>query len=304
MQQRPAPEHRSPGKLTPRLQRSLQQASKLGAPCQSRAAPSGAGPPRGAGRYVCGGSRRHSESERSPPALRRTAAAPRPAEPEAELRRAQHGDPRGTRRGEVLPRPQRSPRPRQLRSSLTCSRRSPRSSRGTPIAHAGTAAPSPLLLLCPSLGARSSERTRPEGDRWDPARRSSGRLSLPRALPGAGSRVRSVAGREGRRREGREQSRSRPLPPSPARTQAPPPAGPAFHWLRQLGPGGARTPYWQLALSRNRTARPHPTACRPPPSPGGGRGEGMAERLGVGLGGLRRATGGAEGRSVGVPQSL
>lgn len=81
MQQRPAPEHRSPGKLTPRLQRSLQQASKLGAPCRSRAAPSGAGPPRGAGRYVCGGSRRHSESERSPPALRRTAAAPRPAEP-------------------------------------------------------------------------------------------------------------------------------------------------------------------------------------------------------------------------------
>lgn len=99
--------------------------------------------------------------------------------------------------------------------------------------------------------------TRPEDDRWDPARRSSSdRRPLPRALPGAGSRVRSAAGREERRRERREQPRSRSRPPSPSRTQTPPPAGPASHWLRRLGPGGPRTPHWPLALSRNGTARP------------------------------------------------
>lgn len=278
---------------------------------RGRTAPRRSSPRLPAARYGCGGSRRRSESERPPPALRRTAAAPRLAEPgESGAPSCVARGPRSTRRGEALPRPRRSP-PGALPA-------------------AGSAPLLPYLQPpLPSLRPRDPHRprghrrplaappspsvpgTRPEDDRWDPARRSSSdRRPLPRALPGAGSRVRSAAGREERRRERREQPRSRSRPPSPSRTQTPPPAGPASHWLRRLGPGGPRTPHWPLALSRNGTARPRqapphgvPAASLPRRGVAGGDGGALWRWLGwAGLGCRRRATGGGEGRSTGVPQ--
>lgn len=240
---------------------------RIAAPFGKRAAPSSAAPDR------CRPSARRARRKRS--SVVRSTGTPKhpagrsaPASPEISRRRPARG-----RLGSAPLLPYLQPPLPSLRP------RDPHRPRGhrRPLA----APPSP-----------SVPGTRPEDDRWDPARRSSSdRRPLPRALPGAGSRVRSAAGREERRRERREQPRSRSRPPSPSRTQTPPPAGPASHWLRRLGPGGPRTPHWPLALSRNGTARPRPTACLPPPSPGGGSREGTAGRFGVGWAGLGWAAG-------------
>lgn len=255
---------------------------------RGRTAPRRSSPRLPAARYGCGGSRRRSESERPPPALRRTAAAPRLAEPgESGAPSCVARGPRSTRRGEALPRPRRSPPgalpaagSAPLRSSLTCSRRCPRSGRGTPIAHAGTAVPSPLLPLRPSLG-RGRRMT----------------AGTPRAAPppiAARSRALCPAlalecapppdGRRGGGRGGSSPAHARALRPphalKPRLLPAPPPIG-----FAGSVPGDRELP---IGRSRCRaTERPGPAprrACRLPP-PAGGRGRGRRGALAlVGLG--------------------
>lgn len=264
---------------------------------RGRTAPRRSSPRLPAARYGCGGSRRRSESERPPPALRRTAAAPRLAEPgESGAPSCVARGPRSTRRGEALPRPRRSPPgalpaagSARLRSSLTCSRRCPRSGRGTPIAHAGTAVPSPLLPPRPSLG-RGRRMT----------------AGTPRAAPppiAARSRALCPAlalecapppdGRGGGGRGGSSPAHARALRPphalKPRLLPAPPPIGFAgsVPGDRELPIGRSRC----RATERPGPARPRPTACLPPPSPGGGSREGTAGRFGVGWAGLGWAAG-------------
>ncbi|POI25434.1 hypothetical protein CIB84_010816 [Bambusicola thoracicus] len=248
---------------------------RIAAPLGKRAVPSSAAPDR------CRPSARRARRKRS-------SVARSPGTPEA---------PGGEKRSRVpgdLPRAP-CPRPAPLRSSLTCSRRCPRSGRGTPIAHAGTAAPSPLLPLRPSPGrgrrvTAGTPRAAPLLLRSAPAPSRSARRWLSSALHR----------RTGREAEGGAGAAPFTLAPSvPLTHSSPAPCRPRL----PLAPparsrGSANSPLAARAVAQpNLQAPPHGVPAASLPRRGSR--EGTAGRFGVGwaAGGEQQVGGGKEHRS-------